>query len=897
MRRTDRARELKHRRLNHRGWSCGRRAALAALAALLGLGAGGMGSPLLAQGTITACDAAAAPAAGFSASCSGLTCTFTVTSPPPAGADFAWDFGDGNSPHGPATSISHVYMAAGSYVVTLTVTDGNGQVAIASATVTVGASTLPLAADDAFVTAQDTPITINVQELLANDAPGVTFVQADPAKCYVAAGAVSCTYTPPSGFTGVDSFTYSVRDAAGNTGSATVRITVRRQLVANPDYFTVNAGSSIQISSTQLLANDTPGAVFVSAQNPVNGTLTLSSAGPPAVYTFTPASGFTGDGTFDYLISWDGKPPYERGFVTVTVTDAPPIAQFTTYCVSMTCQVHTTSYDPDGTAITRYLWDWGDGTPVVQPGPPVPWADQSHTYAVSGRYTITHTVYDTAGLSGSLQLSVVANATPVAGNDTASTDRDVPVTIDVLANDSDPDGDVLTPGNVDLRTYYPGASWQVVQVNGRWEMKVTPPDSFVGTMTFHYQACDNLGACSAPATITLTVKQWTVIIDAIGEQFYVPQNGSLRIPLATLLANDYDSKGDPLTIIAFDTSILMGTLDCTTDPTTCVYRPPLNGGGYTLFRYTITDPAGHHSTTTVRIYVGVVPPPPTAADIYWITTAPSGKAFTIQDVWQSTFDQDGNTLAIVVPRGPVAYGWLACTAPMYSCTYTPNPGFVGTDRFIYTASDGINPPVSAYINVLTLPNPTPTFDAREDLVVTGINQPAYISYPFLTSNDYDPSGYPITVTAIDTTGLNGSLACDGYYSCTYTPPGWFQGATAFRYTASNGHGATDTAVVKINVGVTDPPPVIAAQAGTIPRNTPIRFSVFDLLRNSYDPSNDPLNVTVYAFTAHLGTLACGNPNYWCTYTPNANATGADVINFAVSNGAAYTNSTVTINIQ
>jgi PKD repeat protein len=875
-----------------------RRLAAVALGALVSLSAASIQvPPLLAQSTATACDTAAAPPAAFSASCggpTGLNCTFTVTSAPPAGADFAWDFGDGNSPHGPATSVVHTYAAAGSYVVTLTVTDGNGQVAMATGTVTVGASSLPLAADDAFVTNQDTAITIGIQELLANDAPGVTFVQADPAKCSVPAGAASCTYTPPSGFVGVDSFTYSVRDAAGNTGSATVRITVRRQLVANPDSFTVNGGSSIQISSTQLLANDTPGAVFVSAQNPVNGTLTLSSAGPPAVYTFTPANGFVGDGGFDYLISWDGRPPFERGFVTVTVTDAPPIAQFTVSCVSMTCTVHTTSYDPDGTAVTRWLWNWGDGTPVVEPGPPVQWADQAHTYAVSGRYTITHTVYDTAGLSGSLQLSVVANAAPVAGNDTATTDRDVPVTIDILANDSDPDGDVLTFANVDLLTNYPGAAYQGVQLNGRLAIRVTPPDSFVGTITFHYQACDSWGGCSATATVTLTVRQWTVVVDAVGEQFYLPQNGSLSIPLATLLANDYDSNGDPLTIIAFDTSILMGSLDCATNPAVCSYRPPLNAAGYTLFRYTITDPAGHHSTTTVRLYVGVVPQPPTTGNVFFTTPANTARVFTIQDVWQFDFDAGGNTLAVALTSTP-AYGAIACTSPMYGCTYTPNHGFVGTETLGYTVSDGINPPVAAYLTVLALPNPAPTFDTREVLVTVAQNQQAYITNSIL-ANAYAPSGGPVAVTALDTTNLAGSLSCTAA-GCTYTPPSYFLGTTGFRYTANDSHGATDTAIVKIRVGGGDTAPVVAAQTLTTPRNTPLRFSVFDLLRGAYNANNDPMPVTVYASGAQLGTLACGNPSYWCTYTPNANVTGSDVISYAVVDGASTTSSTLTINVQ
>jgi large repetitive protein len=268
--------------------------------------------------------------------------------------------------------------------------------------------------------------------------------------------------------------------------------------------------------------------------------------------------------------------------------------------------------------------------------------------------------------------------------------------------------------------------------------------------------------------------------------------------------------------------------------------------------------------------------------------------FTIQDIVQNDVDPDGDTLSVGLQSGARAYGSLTCSTPMYTCTYTPNAGFVGAEHFAYTASDGLNPASTAWINILTLPPTTPTFDAREDVIVTGVNQSAYFSSGLL-ANDYAPSGGPITVTALDTTGLIGSLSCNAT-SCTYTPPLSYQGTTTFKYTANDGHGATDTAVVKIKVGVVNHPPVAAPQTLATPKNTALRFSVFQLMQNSYDPDDDPLSVTVYPGTAHLGTINCGTPNYWCTYTPNASATGADVITYALDDGTTAVTSTVTITI-
>jgi subtilisin family serine protease len=77
------------------------------------------------------------PAAGFTKSCSGLSCTFTDTSTDSDGtiASRSWNFGDGTT--ATTSPATHAYAAAGTYTVTLTVTDNSGASASTSQAVTV----------------------------------------------------------------------------------------------------------------------------------------------------------------------------------------------------------------------------------------------------------------------------------------------------------------------------------------------------------------------------------------------------------------------------------------------------------------------------------------------------------------------------------------------------------------------------------------------------------------------------------------------------------------------------------------------------------------------------------------------------------------------------------------
>jgi len=94
------------------------------------------------------------------------------------------------------------------------------------------------------------------------------------------------------------------------------------------------------------------------------------------------------------------------------------------------------------------------------------------------------------------------NDAPVAVDDSATTSKNVAVTINVVANDYDVDG-TIAPASVSIVT---GPRKGIVVNNGNGTVKFTPTKNFRGTDSFTYIVKDNNGATSNTATVTITVK-------------------------------------------------------------------------------------------------------------------------------------------------------------------------------------------------------------------------------------------------------------------------------------------------------------------------------------------------------------------------------------------------------
>lgn len=192
----------------------------------------------------------------------------------------------------------------------------------------------PVAADDVSTTNEDTAVTINVttNDTDADDTVAVTSVKIvdQPAHGTATVNATTgqITYTPNADFNGTDTFTYTIKDAAGaESAPATVTVTVNP---INDPPRTVNdlalttsgspTGTPVDID---VLANDTdvdgtidPTTVVVTVP-PAHGTISVNPT--TGVITYTPNDGFEGTDTFQYTVKDNTGATSAAGTVRVDV--------------------------------------------------------------------------------------------------------------------------------------------------------------------------------------------------------------------------------------------------------------------------------------------------------------------------------------------------------------------------------------------------------------------------------------------------------------------------------------------------------------------------------------------------------------------------------------------------
>ncbi len=612
---------------------------------------------------------------------------------------------------------------------------GTSNTATVTITVTPQDDGAPKANDDpGNTTAEDKPVTINV---LTNDTdpdgsadirPDSVTIATNPANgTAVANPDGTVTYTPAANYHGTDSFTYTVRDAAGgvsNSATVTIEVTPGNDLpVAANDTATTAEGVPVSIA---VLDNDTdpdgdgdirPDGVTI-ATNPANG---AAVANPDGTVTYTPAANYHGTDSFTYTVKDTAGGTSNSATVTVTVTPVndPPVAvddsASTAEDAAVTIAVLTNDTDPDGNGDIQpgsvTVADPANGAVVASP-------DGTVTYTPAANYhgtdSFTYTVRDAAGETSNpatvtVTISAVDDGPPVAGDDVATTDEDVAVTIPVLDNDTDPDGDGdIRPDSVTIATN-PANGAAVANPDGT--VTYTPAADYNGTDSFTYTVKDSSGGISKPATVTVTI---TAVNDpptmvSPGEQPFtipeysfgegIPTTSPTGTEIGTVSATDVDSAVSGYTLVS--------AVDNNNSPVGGAFSLDNNGvisvgtdvdildfeAGRHPFTLTITATDGSADSEPLQVEVTLtdvggaaasINQPPQAADICKATPLD----VPVLDASASATDPDGDDsrLRYYLERNGSKGEVTMDIGGRFS--YVPRAGARGVDSFTYRVVDG-----------------------------------------------------------------------------------------------------------------------------------------------------------------------------------------------------------------
>ncbi|MBI2960284.1 MAG: tandem-95 repeat protein, partial [Betaproteobacteria bacterium] len=188
------------------------------------------------------------------------------------------------------------------------------------------------------------------------------------------------------------------------------------------------------------------------------------------------------------------------------------------------------------------------------------------------------------------EVNLAPNAPPVAVADTATTVQGIPVTIAVLANDSDADGNPLSVIAVTA------AGGGTVTNNGS-NVTYAPNSLYTGVDTFSYTISDSQGGtASAQVSVTVTPGQNLPPV-ATADSASTASGTPVTI---SVLANDTDPNGDPLSVVAVTNGARGSVVN---NGASVTYTPNAGTSGTDLFTYTVADGRGGLATGTVTVTV------------------------------------------------------------------------------------------------------------------------------------------------------------------------------------------------------------------------------------------------------------------------------------------------------
>jgi len=626
------------------------------------------------------------------------------------------------------------------------------------------------------------------------------------------------------------------------------------------------------------------------------------------VITFVPDPDFHGTVEVPYRVCFTDD-ACDEGIVTIVVenvnddpTAAPDLAT-TPEDSSVAVDVVLNDSDVDGDALTIV-----DARAVDHPnhslsGAGISIDDQQIVVEPQvdqwGSLLIQYTIADAAGATASSTL--IVDVTPVNDPPEAVADRltayeNTQVDLDVLANDTDVDGDTLTI--VTVTDVTGGAA----TTDGS-TVTFVPHPRYIGPAGFAYTVTDGTTTATANADVTIVDVTATPLVENDTATVNEGQLASVDV-----LAND----------IALATALNPGTVvvisppengDATWDGTVVRYTPHADWSGQDTFRYLVCDYLEFCNAASATITINPV------NDVPSFVSGPSQAVFEdpgpqAVSGWATAIspgpgDEATQTVAFnVTTSDPTLFTVPPVVDPSGRLTYTPAPDGNGTATVTVelvddggTANGGVDTTAPTTTTITINPvNDDPV--AVDDGLAIAEDNTVGVTFDVLT-NDSDIDGDIVQYGSANTsTVVNGTITDNLDGTFTYLPDEHFSGTDTFTYTAIDGNGGNDVATVTITVNPLPDAPAANPDARITAVDTPLSVPAPGLLVNDYDVDNESLTVTTTPITPPTNGAIILNPDGSYTYTPGPGYVGTDSFAYEISDpGGLTSTTTVTITVD
>jgi hypothetical protein len=703
----------------------------------------------------------------------------------------------------------------------------------------------PVAVNDSgFTVVQNTPITIAASVLLNNDSDPNGDILSISGIGAASGGIASfnaqnntVTFTPNAGYTGPASFGYAITDNRGGTASAQVSLTV------------APAGTNVSLFSS----SDIPSVLSDSDNSQVNlGTRFVASAnGTITRIRYYKGTGDTGthtgslwssSGTLLATATFTNESA--SGWQTVSFSSPISITAGTSYVASFHSNGHYTDTS------NYFTVDHVNGPLTALAGNNGVYAYGTGNLFPNNTYNATNYWVDVlySSASGSV------NHNPVAVSDSFTMSQNTTLTLaaaTLLANDTDPDSDTLSITGAGVGNH--GTAGYFSNTN---TVTFTPTAGYTGPASFTYAISDGHGG-TASGVVNITVNaaadQPPVAVNDSG--FSTTQDTTLSITAATLLANDSDPDGDPLSITGINNSgNVNGSASFNAQTNTIVFTPIAGYTGPASFVYTVSDGRGGTANATVNLTVNAA--------------AATVNLFSSSDTPAVLSDSDASQVNLGVRFVASANGTIT------GIKYYKGAGDSGTHTGTLWSSSGTLLTTATFTNETSSGWQTVTF-SNPISITAGTT---YVASFHSNGHYTDTSNY------FATDHVNGSLTAPAGNNGVYA---YGSGNLFPTSTYNNANYWVDVVFSPATAGVNHNPIAADNNGLSATQNTMLSIPASTLLANDSDPDGDPLTVTGASGAQH-GTAAFNVQTNTVTYTPNAGYTGADSFNYAISDGRGGT---------